>query len=344
MAFADDLAGVLYPRVTPGVTSISSCMDLHMRKRNRSGSPWLQALRTTADVLFADRIDSNGGLAADQGVARSGFGSSVDKGGRAPCPSGRPVLAGVLSPAERDLESLRSARSVPGKMVLGMNGARQDSAWKMCVAIAASCVIHASGLVLPYFGTGADASSAATHSAGLPQGRLNVRLTGNQPAIRADTGLFAGVQNAAVVGAPTGGAAATDERPGALQRSGLGLLPIEGITYYASSQLTQRPVPLTEIALDDPAIVPVVASGKMVMTLWINAQGEVENAAVEESGLPSLFTGPAIAAFKRLRFRPGELNGRSVGTIMKIEVTYEDGRSLGKPPASVFAGDALANP
>lgn len=226
-----------------------------------------------------------------------------------------------------------------------MRGTAQESGWKMGAAIAASCVMHASALVLPYLGTGADASSAATYAAGLPQGRLYARLTSNQPEIRAraDTGLFAAGQNAAT-GAPVGGPATTDERPATPQRGGLGLLPGEGIAYYASSHLTQRPVPLTAIALDDPAIVPVVASGKMVMTLWINAEGEVENAAVEASELPGLFTGPAIAAFKRLRFRPGELNGRRVGTIMKIEVTYEDDRALGRPPARVFSGDAVATP
>ncbi len=251
--------------------------------------------------------------------------------------------AGVLSRIERDLESLHAASTDPGKLAVAMNSTGQDNAWKICAAIAASCVIHASAFVLPYLGTGADASSAATHSAGPPQGRLNARLTNNQPATPADPGLFAAGQNDAV-DVPAGSPTATEERPAAPQRSGLGLLPIEGITYYASSQLTKRPTPLNEVALDDPAIVPVIASGKMVMTLWISAQGEVENAAVEESELPGLFTRPAIEAFKRLRFRPGELNGRSVGTIMKIEVNYEDERASGKSPARVFAGDAVANP
>ncbi|MBK8742333.1 MAG: hypothetical protein IPM02_23815 [Betaproteobacteria bacterium] len=109
---------------------------------------------------------------------------------------------------------------------------------------------------------------------------------------------------------------------------GSGLLPIEGDAYYSTSQLSQPPVPLNEVALDDPAVAPVIASGKMVMTLWINAHGEVENAVVDETELPGLFTRPTVEAFKRLRFRPGELGGRSVGSIMKIEVTYEDERAL----------------
>ena len=80
------------------------------------------------------------------------------------------------------------------------------------------------------------------------------------------------------------------------------------------------------------------------MTLWINAQGEVEKAVVDDSELPGLFTEPTIEAFKRLRFTPGALDGRSGGTIMKIEVAYEDGRAAGVPPPRVFSGDAVVNP
>ena len=80
------------------------------------------------------------------------------------------------------------------------------------------------------------------------------------------------------------------------------------------------------------------------MTLWINALGEVEHAEVEASELPGLFTGPAVAAFKRLRFLPGEVQGRAVGAMMKIEMSLADDRAGAVPPLQVFAGDALVIP
>ena len=165
----------------------------------------------------------------------------------------------------------------------------------------------------------------------------------NRPAVHADPApIVAGNEVAADV--TLGNPAMADQRPATPQREGLGLLPIEGDAYYSTSQLSQPPVPLNEIAFDDPAVAAVIASGKMVMTLWINAQGEVEKAVVDDSELPGLFTEPTIEAFKRLRFTPGALDGRSVGTIMKIEVTYEDGRAAGMPPTRVFSGDAVVNP
>jgi hypothetical protein len=44
--------------------------------------------------------------------------------------------------------------------------------------------------------------------------------------------------------------------------------------------------------------------------------------------LPIAISRSAVAAFGNLRFVPGEINGRRVRTMMRIEVTYDDGPQL----------------
>ena len=106
------------------------------------------------------------------------------------------------------------------------------------------------------------------------------------------------------------------------------LLPLPGIVYYPTTLLTARPQPLGVADLDPPRLRPIVASGKIRLTLWIDPSGDVSRIAVDATDLPQNFVRIAIAAFEQLRFRPGELNGQKVGVIMRIEVTYDDGRLI----------------
>jgi TonB family protein len=123
---------------------------------------------------------------------------------------------------------------------------------------------------------------------------------------------------------------ANEETHPALARTeGIGLLPIPAPTYYTTDQLTKRPQPTAEPELDTPEIGPVFASGTIILKLWISELGDVISVDVEKTDLPEIFSRTAVAAFRNLRFVPGELNGKRVGTVMRIEVTYDDGR---KPP------------
>jgi hypothetical protein len=51
----------------------------------------------------------------------------------------------------------------------------------------------------------------------------------------------------------------------------------------------------------------------------------VASVEVEKSELPEAVAASAAAAFGKLRFVPGQLNGRPVGSMMRIEVVYYDG-------------------
>ena len=67
------------------------------------------------------------------------------------------------------------------------------------------------------------------------------------------------------------------------------------------------------------------ASGTVVLKLWINELGDVVSVDVEKSDLPEAYTKTAVAAFGNIRFVPGEVDGRRVGTMMRIEVIYGAG-------------------
>jgi hypothetical protein len=105
-----------------------------------------------------------------------------------------------------------------------------------------------------------------------------------------------------------------------------GHLP-ELIAYYATGLLTKRPQPLGSFEqLDPPELKAFIASGKMVLHLWIDDRGYVARAEIESSTLPPLLTRKAAAHFERLRFTPAERSGFIVGTIMRIEVSFDDPR------------------
>ena len=112
--------------------------------------------------------------------------------------------------------------------------------------------------------------------------------------------------------------------------SGTGHLPLDLLAYYPTGLLTKRPQPLVTMEqLDQPDLKAIVASGKMVLQLWIDDRGNVARVEVESSTLSQFLTRKAAAGFERLRFTPGERSGFVVGSIMRIEVVYDDDR---KPP------------
>ena len=107
---------------------------------------------------------------------------------------------------------------------------------------------------------------------------------------------------------------------------GIGVLPFSAPPFYPTNQLSKRPQPLGSADLDAPEISLIVASGRMILKLWIDESGEVVDVDIEKTDLPAAFSRTAQAAFKRLRFTPGERGGVRVGSVMRIEVNYDDGR------------------
>lgn len=99
------------------------------------------------------------------------------------------------------------------------------------------------------------------------------------------------------------------------------------VKYFASELLTVRPYPLT--VLENPEgmeKVPDDLSGKVVLKVWISDTGEVSATEIELAEMPLPHAEAMASAFRRMRFMPGEIDGKRVGCIMRIEMTYEDFR------------------
>lgn len=125
---------------------------------------------------------------------------------------------------------------------------------------------------------------------------------------------------------------------GALEKKGPDILTKEGgglflapDVYYPISDLTAPPRALGDVELDPYELTSVVASGKIILILWINEHGAVVNVVVQQSDLPDDFSQVATKAFEQLRFVPGELSGQKVGAMMRVEVRYDDDRVMLAP-------------
>jgi len=195
-------------------------------------------------------------------------------------------------------------------------------------ALMASCLLHAALVFMPHLGTSTAISRLAARGAQGPgrAGVLNVRLVMLEigAADKAAEDAAAGA-----AGSPARRKVDEVSRPPLERARGIGLLPIPAPTYYTTDQLTKRPQPTSDPRLDVPEIGPIFASGKVILRVWINELGKVDSVDVEKSDLADAISATAAAAFARLRFVPGELDGRPVGTMMRIEVTYDDGT---RPP------------
>lgn len=200
-----------------------------------------------------------------------------------------------------------------------------SAALRLLAALTLSCMLHGAVVFLPFLGQSAAETRLALKGRHSPPRAINATLE------------LAGEHKFSVVNVPVATPivpdqsaperAADEERPPTQQRAeGAGLLPLPAPAYYTTDQLTKRPQPVAAADLDAEAIRPILASGKIILKLWINEFGVVADVVVETTELPDVFTRTAVAAFKGLRFVPGERNGRPVGTVMRIEVTYDDGR------------------
>ncbi len=99
------------------------------------------------------------------------------------------------------------------------------------------------------------------------------------------------------------------------------------LRYFPTDQLTVRPYPLT--VLEDPGIIePELESrgDRVVLKVWISDSGEVTGAETEFTDMPARVHEAVVAAFRRMRFMPGEIDGKPVGSILRIEMTYKDFR------------------
>ena len=208
---------------------------------------------------------------------------------------------------------------------------------RLLAAIMVSCLLHAAVALVPYAGASRSAYQPARGGKKPEPSRpLNATLVAVEQRSFPAAELASDAQSlthspAESPPADSPGERMLDEEPRPAQDRTLGsdLFPLPAPRYYSTDQLTKRPQPIGAADLDTPEIRPILASGTIILKLWISSLGIVSSVDVEKSDLPEHFLKVAVEAFAQLRFVPGELNGQPVGTMMRIEVTYDDGR---RPP------------
>lgn len=116
-------------------------------------------------------------------------------------------------------------------------------------------------------------------------------------------------------GQPIAHAIAPDAAP--IAKLPLGLSP-----YREARELDLRPEIREDIPINPPELRAESVGGRLILKLWISANGDVDAVAVEQSSLPALFENNASNAFRAAKFKPGEKDGVAVGAIMRVELNY----------------------
>lgn len=188
---------------------------------------------------------------------------------------------------------------------------------RLPAALAVSCAIHAAIIVVPSLGGGslqaqpasAKRTQALTASLAGATANFKAALPAEPPAPAAEPPVDAAEDSPA---------------------SGLGMLPVPALAYFTPDELTKRPQPLELGQFDTPEMKTIAAAGKLVVKLWIDDEGRVADAVIEESDLPELFAQTAVAAFRNTRFAPGERDGLPVGTVTRVEMIFDGSRAPGR--------------
>lgn len=64
-------------------------------------------------------------------------------------------------------------------------------------------------------------------------------------------------------------------------------------------------------------------AGKVQIRVLINKFGIVDEAIIESSTLPEIFSEAAKRAFSRVKFDPGEIDNEPVPSQFQVEINYE---------------------
>ena len=99
--------------------------------------------------------------------------------------------------------------------------------------------------------------------------------------------------------------------------------PADPQGYFSAEQLSRPPHPLGAVNLDIPETQLLTTSGTLILTLWIDDQGRVLSFKVDAPDLPEEYTTAVAETFSAARFAPGEIRGRKVNSILKVEIRHD---------------------
>lgn len=99
--------------------------------------------------------------------------------------------------------------------------------------------------------------------------------------------------------------------------------PGEALEYLPRAKLTVGPAPLEPIEIPFPTSVDSPLRFRGQLSLFIDEHGTVQRIRIDEPPMPPVLEEAARNAFLRARFTPGEVGGRAVRSLMRIEVDFE---------------------
>ncbi len=93
--------------------------------------------------------------------------------------------------------------------------------------------------------------------------------------------------------------------------------------HYLAEQLSRPPRPSQEIELDLPEAGLLTAPGRIRLTLWIDSEGRVVAYDIDAPDLPEEYTTAVAEVFASVQYTPGELLGRKVNSILKLQIEHQ---------------------
>ena len=106
-----------------------------------------------------------------------------------------------------------------------------------------------------------------------------------------------------------------------------GIVLIPPSRYYRAAELDARPQIKTRVMPAYPAVADLQdISGKVVINVFINETGKVDDVTVSRAEPAEIFDESAIAALRVAEFTPAIKNRKAVKSLLVLEITYEAGR------------------
>lgn len=102
-------------------------------------------------------------------------------------------------------------------------------------------------------------------------------------------------------------------------------LPSLERSYLPRELLSRGPLAQGVILLQWPPQAPLSGSFRGQLRLFIDEQGVVRRVEAADDGLPDMLFEAARLAFQDARFSPGELQGQAVRSVIRVEVSFENG-------------------
>jgi hypothetical protein len=185
---------------------------------------------------------------------------------------------------------------------------------RLGAAVAVSVLLHGAGM-------------AALEQ--LPPGRMSADVFRERSGLHALHG-----EMRVVTGAPLAPSKNAVSAPGG-KASGASGSMVRPSAYYPVHLLDERPQVRVHIEPAFP-MKATVASGRVLLDLYIGTDGRVEELVITDAEPPGVFEQAAAQAFAVSQFTPGKVRGEAVRTVLSVEVLF------GRPvpmPASYMAAD-----